>query len=129
MGLNMGALDPSVREAAEYAVAIAAEYGIKVTITSTGRSLSEQQFLYNRYQDCLRRKERVWPGNKNAACRYPAAAPGRSAHGVGLAFDSWVAEKDWPLWNAIRAAVGFRLDPNDRVHAEHPAWKEMKNRR
>lgn len=123
MAISLRGLDPATRAAAEYALEVARAYKIPVTVTSGYRSIAEQTALRNRYEGCLKRGERVYPGNPNPDCRYPANRPGASTHNYGYSFDSWVPEEYWPVWNYIRAAVGFRLDSNDRVHAEHPqAW-------
>ncbi len=120
-GLEEGA----VRERAELALAWAKHYAIPVTITSVTRTWAEQTRLYERYQDCLRRGEKVWPGNRNQACRYPANRPGDSAHNFGLAWDSWVAEPYWPAWTALRRYAGFQCPDHDRVHAEVPGWRDL----
>lgn len=118
--LRVRDLHPAIRDAAAYALRIAEANGVRVTVTSTRRDPSEQAFLRTRYENCLARGERIYPGNPNPACRYPANRPGRSAHEYGLAFDSVVPEHQWPIWNEIRAWVGFQLDAGDRVHAEYP---------
>lgn len=123
--ISLRGLDPSIRGAAEYAVKVAEYNGIPVTITSARRSTSEQARLRSQYEQCLARGERVYAGNANPRCRYPANRPGLSAHEYGWAFDSWVPEQFWPVWNAIRSYVGFQLDPNDRVHAELPGSSQF----
>ncbi len=118
-----GLLDP-VRERAEMALAWAAYYGLTVTVTSGSRSLQEQAVLRSRWEACLTRGEKVWPGNPNPNCRYPANRPGDSAHGVGMAFDSSVpADQQW-AWNYLRRYAGFHVPEGDPVHAEVPNWRD-----
>lgn len=123
--ISLRGLDPRIRAAAEYAIQVAEFNGIPVTVTSARRSSSEQSRLRAQYEGCLARGERVYPGNPDARCHYPANRPGLSAHEYGLAFDSVVPEEDWPVWNDIRRWVGFGLDPNDRVHAELPGISQL----
>jgi len=47
--------------------------GVSVTVTSTRRDATKQQALYDDYVA--------------GRSKYPAAPPGRSTHGLGLAFD------------------------------------------
>lgn len=123
MALSLGTLAPELRDAVAYALEVARERGIPVTVTSLGRTSSQQRRLWQRYQGCLQRGARVWPGNPDRQCRYPAAPPGRSAHEGGWAFDSWVPPQYWREWNEIRRAIGFRLGSGERpVHAQHPDW-------
>lgn len=123
MSLKTRGLDPAIRQAADYALSVAAAYGIPVTVTSGRRSWAEQVKLRRQYERCLARGERVHPGNPNPACRWPANRPGDSAHNFGLAFDSWVSEEHWPAWTYIRRAVGFTVPEHDRIHAEYPQWR------
>lgn len=123
-----------MREAVAYALDTGEEwFGVRPVVTSVLRSNEEQTALWNRYQGCLQRGERVHPGNSNRACRYPAARPGASAHNYGLAFDSVPPAGDsaaatrliWDEWNYIRRAIGFVVPANDRVHAEFPGWRQL----
>lgn len=116
-------LDPAIRGAVEYALALAAHYGIRVTVTSGKRSWAEQVRLRKQYESCLARGERVYPGNPNPACRWPANRPGDSSHNYGLAFDSWVPAEQQEAWNYIRRAIGFTVPANDQIHAELPGWR------
>ncbi|HEU4544391.1 MAG TPA: hypothetical protein VFR23_24885 [Jiangellaceae bacterium] len=125
MSLKTRGLDRSIRPAADYALAVAAHYGIPVTVTSGKRSWAEQVRLRKQFESCLARGERVHPGNPNAACRWPANRPGDSSHNYGLAFDSWVPDQYWPAWNYIRRAVGFAVPEHDRIHAEYPQWRSV----
>lgn len=58
--------------------------GITVTVTSTRRDLDQQRRLYEAY--------------KSGRSRFPAAPPGRSTHGLGIAFDLHL---DPPLYNVV----------------------------
>lgn len=81
----------------------------EVTVTSTYRSVQEQQVLYD----------------NRATNPYPVNRPGDSAHQYGLAFDSSVPNDKLGLWTQIRTAVGFRVPANDHVHAEVPSWRQI----
>lgn len=123
MSIALRGLDPRVRERAELALSWAQYYGLSVTVTSCYRSWAEQTKLYQAYQRCRARGERVHPGNGNPECRYPANAPGDSAHNFGFAWDSVVpAHQQW-TWDYLRTAAGFRVPENDRIHAEVPNWR------
>lgn len=98
-----------MRPYAEWAHQIAHAYGIRPVVTSTFRSWEEQARLRREYEAGRSR----WPANR----------PGDSSHNWGLAWDSWVPEDQWPLWTAIREAVGFEVLPNDRIHAQVPDWR------
>ena len=89
--------------------------GLKPVITSTYRSRSEQLKLY---RDYLAGRS-PWPANP----------PGTSGHQYGLAWDSWVPDAQLPLWTTIREAAGFRVPPNDVIHAEVPDWPAFRGRR
>jgi hypothetical protein len=106
---------------------LAQQYRVPVTVTSVRRTIEQQAKLRANYELCLARD--VFPSEKSftpgMSCRYPANRPGDSAHNYGLAWDSWVPDGYWELWNAIREYCGFRLDPNDRIHAEVPGWREV----
>lgn len=111
-------VDSNVRAAAALAVKVAADNGIKVTVTSGYRSLEKQAALRADYEQCQ-------AGNTAGRdCRYPANRPGNSAHNFGLAFDSTVSPSQLPAWNFIRQWAGFALAANDAVHAEVPNWRK-----
>jgi len=107
----LSGVHPEVKEAAEFAVDIADWYGIPVTITSGFRSYQEQDRLYKRFL--------------SGRARFPAAPPGRSAHGYGLAFDSVVAPRFLDAWDLIRQYVGFSTSRSDEVHAVVPNWRNF----
>lgn len=121
---RLAGLHPQVRAAAETALSWATYYGLDVTVTSGLRTLQEQQRLRARYESCLARRERVYPGNPNPDCRYPANRPGDSAHNHGLAFDSSVPAAQLWAWTYLREYAGFYVPGNDPVHAEVPGWRQ-----
>jgi len=116
-------LHPRVRVRAELALAWAKVYGLSVTVTSGSRTLSEQTALRQQYDDCLARGARIYPGNPDPRCRYPANKPGDSAHNFGLAFDSSVPGHQQWAWDYLRRAAGFHVPESDPIHAEVPSWR------
>lgn len=119
----LAGLLPGVRSRAELALSWAKYYRLDVTVTSGLRTESEQSVLRARFEGCLARGEKVYPGNPNSECRYPANRPGDSAHNFGMAFDSSVPSNQLWAWNYLREYAGFRLDPDDPPHAEVPNWR------
>lgn len=115
MSIELRGLDPIVRERAEYAMQIANYYGVRPIVTSGYRSWHEQAALRDRY---LRGES-----------RFPANAPGDSAHNYGWAWDSVLPQElqnnpawaDW--WIAVRQYVGFEVPSNDTIHAQVPNWR------
>ncbi len=99
-------LDPQLRPWADAFIRVLEAAGIWVRIASTRRSSTTQSALYANYL---------------AGCsRLPAAQPGRSKHGIGLAFD---LQLDPPLYAAAGEAwesLGGRWGGhfNDPVHFE-----------
>jgi len=77
-------LIPELRPYAEGLYQVAVEYGLGPRLTSTRRTFAEQSELYRRY---LRGES-----------PFPAAAPGRSLHNFGHAFDLVVADADAQRW-------------------------------
>lgn len=116
---------PPVRALMDTTIAVGQYFGLTPTVTSTFRSISKQAQLRAAYESCLARGATIGPSNADPNCRYPANAPGDSAHNFGLAWDSSVPDDQYPDWNAVRAALGWTLDPNDRVHAEVPGWRAI----
>lgn len=123
MAISLRGLDPHVREAAQWCLDVATYYKVPVTVTSASRSWAEQTALRARYESCLSRGERVYAGNPDPSCRFPANEPGDSAHNYGLAWDSWVPEGYREWWTYVRQLAGFRVPDNDWVHAEYPNWR------
>lgn len=120
---RLAGLHPEVRGAAELCLSWAVYYRLTVTVTSGLRTLQEQKALRERYERCLAQGEKVYPGNPNAACRYPANRPGDSAHNFGLAWDSDVPDNQMWAWTYLRRYAGFHVPDNDPVHAEVPNWR------
>ncbi len=77
---------------------------MRVLVTSARRSLDEQRELYARY---LRGES-----------RFPAAPPGRSTHGAGLAFDIKLDPPNYNeagrIWEALGLTWGGRF--RDPIH-------------
>lgn len=115
---RLSGLNPTVRQAAEWCLAVADYYRIPVTVTSGYRSLQEQGRLRTNYERCVA-SGRFGQGPD---CRYPANKPGESAHNYGLAFDAVVPPEYQEAWDYIRRYAGLRVLPNDRPHAEYPEW-------
>lgn len=109
--LELGALHPVVASYADYTLQLGQYLGLRPQLTSTYRSLQEQQRLYDAY---LRGES-----------RYPANRPGNSAHNYGLAWDSWVPDADMPLWTTVRRWIGWRVPDNDLIHAEVRGWRNF----
>lgn len=118
---RLAGVHPAVRERANWALDIAHHYRVPVTVTSGYRSTEAQARLYRNYQKCLERGD----FGKTPECMFPAAPPGTSSHEYGLSWDSvtepWA--QDW--WDYVRELAGFRVLPNDRIHAEAPGWREF----
>lgn len=115
MSIQLRGLHSALRPAAEWALAYAAQYGIRPQVTSVYRSWHEQLQLRQRYE--------------RGGSRYPAARPGESAHNHGLAWDS-VLPPEWRdhpeaerWWEAVREYAGFNVPANDTIHAELPEWR------
>lgn len=109
--ISLRGLHPEVREVAEIAHAWAQYFGIPTTVTSTRRSRQEQHRLRDRYLRGL--------------SRFPAAAPGNSAHEFGLAWDSVTLATHQENWDIIRRWAGFCVPSNDRIHAEVCGWRQF----
>lgn len=116
---------PPVKALMDVTIQVGEYFGLTPTVTSTFRSIAKQQRLRAAYESCLAQGQIIGPSNADANCRYPANAPGDSAHNFGLAWDSSVPDDQYPMWNAVRSALGWTLDPNDRVHAEVPGWRAI----
>jgi hypothetical protein len=85
-------------------VAFLQKHGVTVTVTSSLRSMDEQQRLYARY--------------KAGLSKYPAAPPGHSMHGLGIAFDLHlnppVYDVAGRIWEALGLTWGGRF--SDPIH-------------
>jgi LAS superfamily LD-carboxypeptidase LdcB len=86
-------LDDRARPIAEWFVAGLESCGVNVTITSTRRSLDEQRRLYDNYI--------------HGRSRYPAAKPGSSTHGQGLAFDLHLDPPVYAAAGRVWESIGF----------------------
>lgn len=119
MTIHLRGLDAQLRPYAEYAYQLGLYYGLAPVITSVYRPWEDQLKLYNKHVDCVVSGRFPSPPD----CKYPANRPGESAHNYGLAWDSWVPDDQRDLWTAIREYVGWRVLPNDWIHAELPEWR------
>jgi len=118
--LKLAGLHDDVRNAARWSLYWADYYRVPVTVTSGFRDWDEQARLRRNYEACRARGE----FGRTPACQFPANAPGDSAHNWGLAWDSVTdpAYQNW--WNTVRALAGFKILPNDIIHAEVPRWRD-----
>lgn len=89
----------------------AKQVGVPVTVTSTYRSMAQQQQLYTNYLA--------------GRSQFPANPPGASGHNYGLAWDSVVPEAFREWWTSVRGYFGFKVPANDWIHAEVPNWQEL----
>lgn len=121
--ISLRGLNAAIRPNAQWCLDVAAYYNVPVTVTSAVRPWADQEALRRRYESCLAKGERVYAGNPDPACRYPANEPGDSAHNFGLAWDSVVPEEYLDWWVAVRRYAGFRVPDNDLIHAEYPDWR------
>lgn len=113
MSTDLGDLDPDLQPWANLLLAYAIDVGLSPVVTSTLRSVEEQTAAYIRW--------------KTGLSKYPAAAPGRSAHEFGLAFDVVAADLGFLgfVWESWGGTWGGRMHPIDPVHFEAPgasAW-------
>lgn len=104
MGRSLLSLPSAVQSALSRGTRELRSRNIEIVITSTFRTRSEQQFLYNMF---LR-------GNT----AFPVAPPGQSRHQFGLAVDLVpVLDADLPQVVEVMRSVGFRwAGESDRVH-------------
>jgi len=101
---SLRSLDDRVIAFAQWFVRTLQAAGVNVTVTSTRRSMAEQQRLWDNYQA--------------GRSRYPAARPGTSQHGLGLAFDLHLDPPVYAaagrLWESFGLTWGGRF--NDEIH-------------
>ena len=109
---SLNDLDPILIPWAQALFNLAKTAGVNPRITSTRRSYAQQKLLYEAYIQ--------------GHSKYPAAAPGTSAHEYGLAFDMVV---DGPGEQAAAGAVwsgpgwgGKYGGEEDPVHFEYPGF-------
>jgi len=104
---DLRTLHPQLVPSARWLLEVGRQYDPLLVVTSARRSIAKQQQLYDRW---LRGESKI-----------PAAPPGRSLHGHGLAFDMARIGKnpiDDPLllwlgdvWEWIGGRYGGRRDP------------------
>lgn len=101
---SLRSLDPSFRPIASAFIRALERAGVRVVVTSTRRSLNEQRKLYADYLA--------------GRSKFPAAAPGKSTHGLGYAFDLSlnppVYAQAGQLWERLGLTWGGRF--NDKIH-------------
>jgi hypothetical protein len=101
---SLNTLDPRVAPVARWFVRQLQRAGVTVTVTSARRSLDEQARLYRRFLA--------------GQSKYPAAAPGKSTHGLGLAFDLHLDPPLYAeaghLWERLGLTWGGRF--SDEIH-------------
>ena len=109
MSASLNQLDPALQPFARDLVLLAGQAGLQPRVTSTRRSHSEQQRLYNRFLA--------------GAAEYPVAPPGRSAHEYGLAFDILVTPYDALADLAdVWIQAGGVWHASDPIHFEYPGF-------
>ena len=116
-------LHREVRAAAESSVKVGTAQGLHPRVTSAFRPMDQQRVLRIRFEKCVAAGRFPSPPD----CLYPANRPGDSGHNFGLAWDSVVPLGEQDQWDAVRAAHGFKVLPNDRIHAEVPDWRSYKS--
>jgi len=104
---DLRTLDPRLVPAARWLYALGKQYDPLLVVTSSYRSAAKQSRLYDRY---IRGESQI-----------PAAPPGRSLHGYGLAFDLARIGKDpftdpllnWlgQVWEYVGGRYGGARDP------------------
>lgn len=100
-------LHPELRPWADWLYRVAEANGLRPVVTSTLRTRSEQQRLFDRY--------------RRGESDLPAARPGTSLHEQGLAFDMVVADARsqraiGELWESVGGRWGGRF--SDPPHFE-----------
>lgn len=113
---SLRTLDSRVKPIAQEFIRQLAARGMKPVVTSTRRDPATQARLYGCFRrvgcsDCTKR-----PGQKGC---YPAAAPGKSTHAVGAAFDVHLPNPAHyaaagQLWESMGFTWGGRF--GDRIH-------------
>jgi hypothetical protein len=122
--IQLAGLDPRIRANAEAAIASARARGYTPRVTSSRRSWSEQERLWNHTCRCLEAGVAGSP-DPQLKCTYPAVPPGTSSHNYGLAFDSTVPPEHQADWNATRRIYGFNVPAGDEIHAEWAGWEQL----
>lgn len=104
MAASLRTLDRRAYPIAAEFLRILAAYGIKATVTSARRDPAKQAQLYRDYLA--------------GRSKFPAAPPGKSTHGLGLAFDLHldppVYEAAGLLWESAGFTWGGRF--SDPIH-------------
>ncbi|HKW42522.1 MAG TPA: D-alanyl-D-alanine carboxypeptidase family protein [Gemmatimonadales bacterium] len=101
---SLRTLDARARPIAQAFVRALQRYGVNVTVTSARRDLEKQRRLYADYLA--------------GRSKYPAAPPGKSTHGAGIAFDLHLDPPIYELAGRAWEAAGFTWGGrfNDEIH-------------
>lgn len=101
---SLRTLDDRVYPVARWFVSLLEAAGFNVTVTSARRDLDQQRQLYAAY--------------RSGRSRYPAAPPGHSTHGLGIAFDLNLRPPRYDVAGAVWEALGFTWGGRfgDRIH-------------
>lgn len=128
--IELRGLHQSLRPYAEALVRYAESVGCPVTVTSTNRSMAQQQALRSNYELCVARGLQGQHVSLTAgmSCAWPANRPGDSAHNYGLAWDSVVPDEWASWWAELRRLAGWHVPANDVIHAELPGWRAIVGR-
>ncbi len=127
--MKLDALEPDFKAIAEQIIAEAAAAGIRLVVTSTRRTIAEQNRLYA--------QGRTAPGKI-----VTKAKGGQSPHNFGLAFDFCPLNEsgglDWNAPKSVWAKVGEIAESHgmtwgghfktllDLPHIEHPRWRGVR---
>lgn len=125
MAIDFRGIHAALRPYAEYALAMARANGISPVVTSVYRSIEEQRKLRANWEACV--TAGLYPSSISLSpgytCRFAANRPGESSHNFGMSFDSWVPPEQMAAWTLIREWIGWRVPPDDPIHAEYPDWR------
>ena len=110
---SLRTLDARARPIAEAFLRALAEAGVKALVTSARRDPAKQAELYADYLA--------------GRSRFPAAPPGKSTHGVGMAFDVKleppVYDEAGAVWEQAGFTWGGRFRPTDPIHFDFRPFK------
>jgi len=125
VSIALRGMHPDLKPYADYSLDLARYYGLRPTVTSVFRGMAHQARLRSNWEEC--RARGLYPSDASLgyglSCKWPANRPGDSGHNYGFAWDSWVPDDQMADWVAIREYVGWRIPPNDQIHAELPEWR------
>src|SRR5215470_8102715 len=109
MSADLGCLIPQLQPFAQALVDLGGRAGVQPRVTSTCRSRSQQQRLYDQF---LR-----------GETKYPVAPVGTSAHEFGYAFDMVASStEDLHDLGTVWRSWGGKWSTDDEVHFEYPGF-------